>query len=91
LADAAQARVLSRELLDSGVDGIKLFISGPSKASLSQDIIEAVVSEAHRVGKPTFAHPNSGCDVLTAVRSGVDVIAHTTPHSARGMKRCSPQ
>ena len=32
-------------------------------------------------GKPAFVHPNSGADVLAAVRAGVDVIAHTTPHS----------
>jgi len=36
---------------------------------------------AHRLGKPVFVHPNTGEDVLTAVRGGVDVIAHTTPQS----------
>src|SRR5262249_49712794 len=81
LVNAVEARVFSRQLLKSAVDGIKLFISGPSKASLSQSIIEAVVNEAHSLGKPVFAHPNSGTDVLAAVRGGVDVIAHTTPHS----------
>jgi imidazolonepropionase-like amidohydrolase len=35
----------------------------------------------HRAGKPVFVHPNSAADVLTAVRGGVDIIAHTTPHS----------
>ncbi|HWE24957.1 MAG TPA: amidohydrolase family protein, partial [Myxococcales bacterium] len=29
--------------------------------------------------KLVFAHPNSGADVLRALRAGVDVIAHTTP------------
>jgi imidazolonepropionase-like amidohydrolase len=33
------------------------------------------------MGKPVFVHPNSGADVLAAVRGGVDVIGHTTPHS----------
>ena len=81
LADAAQAQAVCRKLLDSGVDGIKLFVSGPSKASLSENVIQAVVSEAHASGKPVFAHPNSGSDVLAAVRGGVDIVAHTTPHS----------
>jgi imidazolonepropionase-like amidohydrolase len=81
LADAGQARARSRELMDLRVDGIKLFVSGPSKARLSENVIEAAVSEAHRAGKPVFAHPNTGADVLAAVRGGVDVIAHTTPHS----------
>jgi len=39
------------------------------------------LSETHRLGKPVFVHPNSGADVLTALRAGVDVIAHTTPQS----------
>ena len=81
VADAAQAVAASRKLLDGGVDGIKVFVSAPSKASLSQQMIEAVVNEAHRRGKPVFVHPNTGADVLTALRAGVDVIAHTTPYS----------
>jgi imidazolonepropionase-like amidohydrolase len=32
-------------------------------------------------GKLVFVHPNSGADVLTAVRGRVDIVAHTTPHS----------
>jgi imidazolonepropionase-like amidohydrolase len=81
VADSVQAQAVCRKLLDSGVDGIKLFVSGPSKASLSENVIHAVVSEAHASGKPVFAHPNSGSDVLAAVRGGVDIVAHTTPHS----------
>jgi imidazolonepropionase-like amidohydrolase len=81
IADATQAAAASRKLLDAGVDGIKLFVSAPSKASLSESTIEAAVTEAHKWGKPAFAHPNTGADVLAAVRGGVDVIAHTTPQS----------
>lgn len=81
IADAAQAAGVSKKLLDEGVDGIKLFASSPTMASLAESAIQAAVSEAHRLGKPVFAHPNSGADVLAAVRGGVDVIAHTTPRS----------
>ena len=81
IADAAQATAASRKLLDEGVDGIKLFASSPRSASLPGSAIQAAVDEAHRLGKPVFIHPNSGEDVLAAVRGGVDVIAHTTPHS----------
>jgi len=83
IADAAQATAASRKLLDEGVDGIKLFVSSPRSPSLPGSAIEAAVSEAHRVGKPVFVHPNSGADVVAAVRGGVDVIAHTTPHCGR--------
>jgi imidazolonepropionase-like amidohydrolase len=81
IADAAQAASVSKKLLDAGVDGIKLFASSPAMSSLPEGAIQAAVNEAHRSGKPVFVHPNSNADVLTAVRGGVDVIAHTTPRS----------
>lgn len=81
IADAGEAASASKKLLAAGVEGIKLFASAPSKASLSASTIEAAVREAHLLGKPVFVHPNTGADVLTAVRAGVDVIAHTTPQS----------
>lgn len=82
IADAAQAAAAAtRKNLEEGVDGIKLFASSPRSPSLSESAIQAAVAEAHRAGKPVFVHPNSGADVLTAVRGGVDIIAHTTPSS----------
>ena len=79
--DAAQAKAATRKLLELGVDGIKLFASSPRSPSLPESAIRAAVDEAHQAGKPVFVHPNSGADVLTAVRAGVDVVAHTTPYS----------
>jgi imidazolonepropionase-like amidohydrolase len=81
VADAAQAAAAARKLLDEGVDAIKLFASSPRGPSLSESTFQAAADEAHRAGKPVFVHPNSAADVLTAVRGGVDIIAHTTPHS----------
>ncbi|HUI57143.1 MAG TPA: amidohydrolase family protein [Bryobacteraceae bacterium] len=81
VADAAQAATAARKLLEAGVDGIKLFASSPRSSPLSESAIQAAAGEAHRSGKPVFVHPNSGADVLTAVRGGVDIIAHTTPYS----------
>ena len=81
IADAAQTAAAARRLLDEGVDAIKLFASSPRGASLPESAIQAAANEAHRSGKPAFIHPISGVDVLTAVRAGVDVIAHTTPQS----------
>ena len=43
------------------------------------DIASAVVREAHRAGKPAFAHPSNTAGVEVAIRSGVDVLAHTAP------------
>ena len=80
--DAAQAVDATKTLLKKGADGIKLFVQGaPSGApAFSAEIISAVAEEAHRAGELVFAHPATGDDVLTALRGGVDVIAHTTPH-----------
>jgi len=81
ITDAAQAAAASRKLLDAGVDGIKLFASSPRGGLLPHGAIEAAANEAHRSGKPVFVHPNTGADVLAALRGGADVIAHTTPRS----------
>lgn len=83
ITDAAQAAAAARKLLDEGVDGIKLHMQTPPPPNppFPESAIPAAVSEAHRLGKPVFVHPNSGADVLAAVRGGVDVIAHTTPRS----------
>lgn len=81
VADAAQAAAAARKLLDNGVDGIKLFASAPRSAPLAESAFRAAVDEAHRAGKTVFVHPNNATDILTAVRGGVDIIAHTTPHS----------
>jgi imidazolonepropionase-like amidohydrolase len=83
IADSAQAAAASRKLLDEGVDGIKVHLQPPPPPNppFPESAIAVAVSEAHRLGKPVFVHPNSGADVLAAVRAGVDVIAHTTPRS----------
>lgn len=81
ISDPAQAAAAARKLLDEGVDGIKLFASSPRSPSLSEIAFRAAADEAHRAGKPVFVHPNTAVDVITAVRGGVDIIAHTTPHT----------
>jgi imidazolonepropionase-like amidohydrolase len=81
IANAPEAATAARNLLNAGVDGIKLFASSPPTSPLPDGAIAAAVNEAHKSGKPVFAHPNGGADVLAAIRGGVDVIAHTTPRT----------
>jgi imidazolonepropionase-like amidohydrolase len=81
VADATQAAAAATKLLDSGVDAIKLFASGQRGAGMSLETMAAAVAEAHQRGKLVFVHPNTGADVMNAVRAGVDVVAHTTPAS----------
>jgi imidazolonepropionase-like amidohydrolase len=81
VTDGPEARAAVRRLLDEGVDAIKLFASSPRGAPLPPAAFGAAAVEAHAAGKQVFVHPNNGADVLTAVRGGVDIVAHTTPHS----------
>jgi imidazolonepropionase-like amidohydrolase len=81
--DAAQALAAAKKLLDQGADGIKLYAQtwAPPIVALSQSTIQAAAMEAHRRGKPAFAHPSSRDGLLAAVRGGVDILVHTTPQS----------
>jgi imidazolonepropionase-like amidohydrolase len=81
IADPGQASAAAKKLLAENVDAIKLFASSPRSSPLTMETLQAAVAEAHLAGKLAFVHPNSGADVLTSVRAGVDIIAHTTPHT----------
>jgi imidazolonepropionase-like amidohydrolase len=77
--------------LDSGTDGVKLFAGAivPLEGKISVlpmrvDIAKAVVEEAHRRGKPAFAHPSNLAGLNVAIDSGVDILAHTTAMDGGG-------
>jgi len=81
---ADEARGRARRQLAAGADGVKIFagaIVGGKIGVLPMplDIARAVVEEAHRVGKPAFAHPSNAAGIDIAIASGVDVLAHTAP------------
>ena len=48
---------------------------------MATDLARAIVSEAHRAGKPVFAHPSNAEGIEVAIQSGVDILAHTAPMS----------
>jgi len=83
VTNAAEAERASKNLLELGVDGIKIHLQPPPppKSGFPKDGIRAAVIAAHAAKKPAFVHPNSGADVMAAIQAGVDVIAHTTPQS----------
>jgi imidazolonepropionase-like amidohydrolase len=85
--EEAAARAASQ--LDRGTDGVKIFagaIVGGKIGVLPMriDIAKAVVEEAHRRGKPAFAHPSNLAGLNVAIESGVDVLAHTTAMDGGG-------
>ena len=76
VADANAAGAAAKRLVHEGVNGIKLFLKSFPVAGIA-----AAVAEARRAAMPVFVHPTDGDDVLAALKAGVDVIGHTTPHS----------
>jgi len=77
-----QGRERVRRQIRDGADGIKVF-AGSVEADgiliMPTDLAKAVVGEAHRAGKPVFAHPANQKGIELALQSGVDILAHTTP------------
>jgi imidazolonepropionase-like amidohydrolase len=73
-----------RQQIKDGADGIKIFsgsITARGVLPMPLDLAKAIVREAHRAGKPVFAHPSNSDGLEVAIQSGVDVLAHTAPMS----------
>ena len=71
-----------RQQIHDGADGIKIFAGSVERDSIlimPLDLAKAIVGEAHREGKPVFAHPSNQQGIDVVLGSGVDILAHTTP------------
>jgi imidazolonepropionase-like amidohydrolase len=80
----AQAAERVHRQIQNGADGIKIFagsIQSGSVLIMPLDLASAIVAEAHRAGKPVFAHPSNTEGVEIALKSGADMLAHTAPMS----------
>ena len=81
---AQQALTRVRQQIRDGADGIKIFagaIVADGVLPMPADIAKAIVAEAHRAGKPVFAHPSNQAGLEVSINSGVDILAHTAPMS----------
>ncbi|MFI4949910.1 MAG: amidohydrolase family protein [Caulobacterales bacterium] len=90
VATPQEAAARAARQLDRGTDGVKIFagaIVGGKVGVLPMriDIAKAVVDEAHRRGKPAFAHPSNLAGLNVAIESGVDILAHTTASDGGGV------
>jgi imidazolonepropionase-like amidohydrolase len=72
-----------RELIRSGVDGIKTSVSGgialgsdPNVRNMTQEELDAIVDEAHAFRKPVAAHCFHAEGLRMCVDAGVDTIEH---------------
>jgi imidazolonepropionase-like amidohydrolase len=78
----AQAKDRVRQQVRDGADGIKIFansIESDGILTMPLDMAQAIVAEAHRAGKPVFAHDSNDQGIEVAIESGVDILAHSTP------------
>ena len=78
----AQATERVQQQIRDGADGIKIFansIEADGILNLPLDLAKVIVAEAHRSGKPVFAHVSNDQGTEIALQSGVDILTHTTP------------
>jgi imidazolonepropionase-like amidohydrolase len=78
----AQATGRVRQQIRDGADGIKVFANSVEQdgiLTISLALAKTIAAEAHRAGKPVFAHVSNNQGIEVAVQSGVDILAHTTP------------
>ncbi|MGH3504891.1 MAG: amidohydrolase family protein [Nocardioidaceae bacterium] len=88
-----EMRKTVRQLVDIGVDQIKLSmtgeeITGTQRAEdtyFSDEEVAACVTEAHRRGKRVCTHARSAESVKMSVRNGVDIVYHASFTDAEGM------
>jgi imidazolonepropionase-like amidohydrolase len=82
---AAQARDRVRQQVRDRADGIKIFansIEGNGVVTMPLDLSKGIVAEAHRAGKPVFAHVSNHQGIEVSLQSGVNILAHTTPNDS---------
>jgi hypothetical protein len=63
-----EARKAVRDLVEKGVDGIKLF------ERLKPQVAKAAADEAHKLGRPVFGH---SLDIFTAAANGYQSVEHS--------------
>ena len=78
-----EARALVRELVATGVDYIKIIVAHsfifiyPEKfAALPDDVLEAIIDEAHKHGIWVMCHIDSAPDAIKVIGYGADEINH---------------
>jgi imidazolonepropionase-like amidohydrolase len=72
IADAADARARTRQLLDAGADVIKMFFT----ERMSPEERSAIITEAHARGRKVAAHGQTDSEVRLGLAIGVDDFQH---------------
>ena len=72
IADAADARTKTRQLLDQGADLIKMFFS----ERMAPEERSAIITEAHARGKKVAMHGQNDAEVRLGLQMGIDDFQH---------------
>ncbi|HVE82894.1 MAG TPA: amidohydrolase family protein [Myxococcales bacterium] len=74
---AADAREQVREEVDdTAPDFVKVAVDACSGTAPPADVLEALIDEAHHLGKPVLVHPGTVENAMLAMRLGADVLMH---------------
>ena len=76
--DPKDARAKVKELVDAGVDCIKL----PDQDQMTEEEIFAIVDEVHKGGLTVVAHSHRPEEIRKELKAGVDCFEHTGLSSA---------
>ena len=85
LADGPEGcRLAVRRVVRAGADWIKICVTGGNTSlrtghhdvRFTSEELDALVDEAHRLGRRVAAHATGAAGVLAAVRAGVDSVEH---------------
>jgi imidazolonepropionase-like amidohydrolase len=72
IADAADARAKTRQLLDAGADTIKIFFA----ERMSPEERSAIITETHARGRKVAAHGQNDRDIRLGLEIGIDDFQH---------------
>lgn len=81
----AEAKQRVHQQIVDGADAIKIFANSVERdgtLTMPLDLAQAIVSEAHTEHKLVFAHVANDEGIQVALKSGVDILAHTTPNGS---------
>lgn len=72
-----EAERITQEVIDNGVDVIKLVYEAYSgKHAIGKDMLQVIVKVAHANGVKVFAHVNVAKEAMDCIDADVDVLAH---------------
>ena len=74
--DPQAVRQAVREMVESGVDGIKIIADRNPEPRIERRVVYAIVNEAHRAGVPVVGHTFTIDDSEELIDAGIDAFVH---------------